>query len=253
MRTQLDNATRLDRLIPIHEHLCQLDARERYRPAITNSGLDPIDQAALQSSPAFGPLITALRRAEHLRLDIPTTLHQAVNQSSLTNANDLASVLHARVERLTTRAERRTRRTPPTLIAGLITPAIHVSNPTYRAALRELESQIAQRADWLAEQAGSADEPWYGLLIASLSDTTDRRRQLIRDIAAYRERYQVQAPDPLGSAPLTDHVHQRHRSRLKQLLGETLGDRVDSVLEPETPDAASSARSSSTPGPTTVS
>ncbi|WP_085956206.1 ATP-dependent DNA helicase [Kribbella flavida] len=55
VRQELDNATRLDRLIPIHQHLCQLDAKKRYQPAIAASGLDPTDQAALQASPAYGP------------------------------------------------------------------------------------------------------------------------------------------------------------------------------------------------------
>ena len=73
MRQELDNATRLDRLIPIHEHLCQLDAKKRYQPAIAASGLDPADQAAVQASPAYGPLIAALRRAENAGLNAPRT------------------------------------------------------------------------------------------------------------------------------------------------------------------------------------
>ncbi|TDW24152.1 MobF family relaxase [Kribbella kalugense] len=239
MRTQLDNATRLDRLIPIHEHLCQLDARERYRPAITNSGLDPIDQAALQSSPAFGPLITALRQAEHLGLDVPTTLHQIVNQSSLTNANDLAAVLHARVERLITRAERRTRWASPALIAGLVTPSVHVSNPTYKAALQEIESQITQRAEWLVHQAVSTNEPWYQLLTESAPEATELRHQLIRDIAAYRELYRISGTDPLGPAPVTSHNQQRQRSRLKGLMQQVLNDGLS-----EDPTAQANPRTS---------
>ncbi|MFI7067077.1 MobF family relaxase [Kribbella sp. NPDC050124] len=220
MRTELDNATRLDRLVPIHEHLCQLDARERYRPAITNSGLDRIDQAALQSSPAFGPLITALRRAEHLGLNVPTTLHKAVTQSSLADAKDLAAVLHTRIERLITRAERRTRTAPPTLIAGLLTPSIYVSNPAYKAALKEIESQVAQRADWLTEQAAATNEPWYLALTDSMPENTELQRQLIHHIAAYRELYQLSSPDPLGSPPSTAYAHQRDHSRLNRLLHE---------------------------------
>ncbi|MEU4295325.1 hypothetical protein AB0E63_44500 [Kribbella sp. NPDC026596] len=242
MRAELDNATRLDRLIPIHEHLCQLDARERYRPAIINSGLDPVDQAALQSSPAFGPLITALRRAEHLGLNVPAALRQVVNQSSLTNANDLASVLHARVERLITRAERRTRAT--SLVAGLITPAVHVSNPTYIAALQEIESQIAQRADWLAEQATSSYEPWYRHLSDSAPEGTEPQSQLIRDVAAYRELYRICTRDPLGSPPSADHAQQRRHSRLKRKLQQIPG---SGFPEPGTPVASSSTSSTDEP------
>ncbi|NUR96914.1 MAG: hypothetical protein HOV67_16835 [Kribbellaceae bacterium] len=222
MRTKLDDATRLDRLVPIHEHLCQLDARERYRPAITNSGLDPIDQAALQSSPAFGALITALRRAELVGLDVSTTLRQVVTQSSLTNANDIASVLHARVERLITRAGRRRRKTSAPLIAGLISPSFDVSNPTYKAALQEIESQITQRADWLAERAASTNEPWYRLLTNSALEPTEQRHQLIRHIAAYRELYQVRSLDPIGPSSSEDHTRLRHQNRLKGRMHEII-------------------------------
>ena len=209
-------------------------------PPSPTAASTPSTKPPSKSSPAFGPLITALRRAEHLGLDVPTTLRQAVTQSSLTNANDLASVLHARVERIVSRAERRTRTTPPTLIAGLLTPAVHVTNPTYKAALQEIESQVAQRADWLLEQAASANEPWYRHLTDSVPEPTEQRHQLIRDIAAYRERYQVHAPDPLGSAPLTAHVQQRHHSHLKRRLQDIPG---GVPLALATPDPASSTRS----------
>jgi conjugative relaxase-like TrwC/TraI family protein len=165
MREELDNATRLDRLVPIHEHLSQLEARERYRPAITNSGLDRVDEAALQSSPAFGALIAALRRAEHLGLDVPTTLREAVTQSSLSTARDLASVLHARIERVVDRTQRRTKSVSTSFVAGLAAPSTHATSPTYRAALQELESQISQRADWLADEAASANPVWYRKLL----------------------------------------------------------------------------------------
>jgi hypothetical protein len=107
MRQKLDNATRLDRMIPIHEHLCRLDAKKRYQPAIAASGLDPADQAALQASPAYGPLIAELRRAENADLNVADVLRRAINQSALTSANDLAAVIHHRVERLVSRAMRK--------------------------------------------------------------------------------------------------------------------------------------------------
>ena len=221
MRDQLDAATRLDRLVPIHEHLCQLDARERYRDAITNSGLDNVDQAALQASPAFGALIAELRRAEHAGLDAAATLHRAVNQSSLDNANDLAAVLHARVDRLATRAERHLSR-PPHLIAGLVTPADHVTNPTYAAALHEIESQITQRADWLAEKAVADNQIWFRSLKRAFNDQpTGRWLFHLREVAAYRERYGIRSHDILGPVPPADLMRHHHqRSRLARVIGE---------------------------------
>ncbi|WUV28603.1 relaxase domain-containing protein [Kribbella sp. NBC_01484] len=215
MREQLDDAARLDRLVPIHEHLSQLEARERYRPAIANSGLDPVDQAALQSSPAFGPVIAALRRAEHLGLDVPSTLQEAVSQSSLSTAKDLASVLHARIERVASRAERRTASASTSPVAGLAIPSTHVTNPTYKAALQELESQISQRADWLADEAASANPAWYSTLLAASADTReDVRDLLVREVAAYRERFNIQSDEILGRVRPDNTWHVSHHHRL---------------------------------------
>ncbi|TDO27943.1 conjugative relaxase-like TrwC/TraI family protein [Kribbella sp. VKM Ac-2527] len=221
MRDQLDAATRLDRLVPIHEHLCQLDACERYRDAITNSGLDTVEQIALQASPAFGPLIAELRRAEHAGLDVAAALHRAVSQSSLANANDLAAVLHARVGRLVSRAERRLPR-PPHLIAGLVTPADHATNPSYAAALREIEAQIIQRADWLAEKAVAENQIWFRSLKRAFSDRPDRRWHThLREVAAYRERYGIRSNDTLGAAPdAAFGQHHYQRSRFARAIGE---------------------------------
>lgn len=203
MRTELENATRLDRLIPIHEYLCQIATGQRYQTILTGSALDETDQADIKASPAYGPLLAALRRAEAIGLNGEDTLRTAITQSSLTNAKDIAAVLHARVERLTTRAERRTKATPP-LIAGLVLPATNITDPQFTAPLHELEALITQRADWLADKATKDSPPWLQALKDDLKHLSpDTRRRHIRDIAAFRERYQVAARQPLGSPPST--------------------------------------------------
>jgi hypothetical protein len=213
MRTELDNATRLDRLIPMHEYLCQIATGQRCQAALESSALDPVDQAAVKASTAYGPLLAALRRAEAVGLDGEATLHRAVNQSSLNNAVDLAAVLHSRVERLVNRAERRCR-THPDLIAGLVTPATNITDPQFAAPLRELESLISQRADWLAEKAAEENPTWYHALRLSEIEPTS-----LRHVAAYRERYQIHSNDVLGpNPPTTAHEQLRHRANLSQSL-----------------------------------
>ncbi|WP_433018078.1 MobF family relaxase [Kribbella sp. CA-294648] len=210
MRQEFDNATRLDRLIPIHEHLCQLDARNRFSPAISTSGLDRADLAALEASPAYGPLISALRRAETAGLDVAQVLRRTVQQSSLNNATDVAAVLHTRVGRLTARAIRRTSHHPP-LIAGLVTPADRVSDPTLIAPLRELEAQIAQRATWLADNAAAKRPPWYRPIA----------RELLIEVAAYRERYSIRSRTLLGDKPPANAFAQSaHYQRLRASIHE---------------------------------
>jgi hypothetical protein len=235
LRQELDNATRLNRLVPIYDHLCQLDARTRYREAITTSGLDPIDQAALQASPAYGALIAEFRQAESAELNIPSLLRQAVNQSPLTNANDLAAVLHDRVERLISRALRRAAN-HPTMIAGIVTPATHVSDPTLLAPLREIESQIAQRADWLARKATAERPPWYTTLLeesASRADPDQLPVALTREIAAYRERYAIHGPTLLGAPPpATERTQHQHHARLISQVHRARSDRAQPSTHP---------------------
>jgi hypothetical protein len=210
MRKELDDAARLDRLVPIHEYLCQLEARTRYRSAIAASGLDPSDQAAVQASPVYGALIAELRRAESVNLSVADLLHRAVTQADLTAARDVAAVLHSRVERLVTRAEVRTGHRP-TMIAGLVIPATRASDPTLLPALRELESQITARADWLVHEADTERPRWYDALITAGPETD----HIVRDIAAYRERYKIRGDRILGTAPLATEIRQcQHYARL---------------------------------------
>ena len=232
MRDELDKATRLDRLVPIHEHLCQLDARTRYQPAITNSGLDPADQAALQSSPAYGPFIAELRRAESAGLNVPDLITRAVHQSPLADAHDVAAVLHTRVERLISRALVRSR-TETVKIAGLVLPAADTADLSLLAAVRELEAQIAHRATWLLEQAEHTQPPWFiGLQHRIATMPAGARNRSTLEIAAYRERYNVQTRDALGPPPPETAAAQAETfRRLKRTLESARSSASSRVLE----------------------
>jgi hypothetical protein len=92
------------------------------------------------------------------------------------------------------------------MIAGLVTPATDVSDPSLVAPLRELEAQITHRADWLAAKATTERPSWY----LRLEQSSPEAIILVREIAAYRERYGVHSPAPLGAAPARSEVGQRY-------------------------------------------
>ncbi|MBB6566686.1 relaxase domain-containing protein [Kribbella sandramycini] len=219
LRQQLDNATRLDRLVPIYEHLCQLDARTRITTALTTSGLPPTDQAAVQASPAYGALVSELRRGEDVGLASSDLLRRSVSQARLADAHDVAAVLHARVSRLVARAARGSGRLPTT-IAGIITPAHRVNDPSFIGPLRELETQISLRADWLAENAPTQFDVWFQEFSRLTADyPASQRTDILRRVCAYRERYAVRDTTPLGKAPspaMSDQ-HLLYASLLNQL------------------------------------
>nr|WP_238356302.1 MobF family relaxase [Kribbella italica] len=215
MQGELDNATNLRQLVPIHEHLCQIAAGQRYRATIDSSALDASARAELRASSAYGPLLAALRRAEAAGLDPKTTFHKAVTQANLDNARDLAAVLHARVERLASPTDHR-RAQPQPLIAGLVRPTATITDPAFTAPLRELETLISQRADWLVEQAEQKAAPWHEALKEGLTGRTlEEFHVLVREVAAYRERYGVRGAEPLGAVPPARELEQSLiRSRL---------------------------------------
>ena len=86
MREELDASVRLDRLIPIHDHLCQVAMRQRVQAALAATSIPDIDHAEILASNAYGPLVAALRRAENQGMDLTGTLQRATIQGSLNRA-----------------------------------------------------------------------------------------------------------------------------------------------------------------------
>lgn len=206
MRDELEASVRLDRLIPIHDHLCQVAMRERVQAALASTSIPDIDHAQILASNAYGPLVAALRRAENQGMDLTDTLQRAVDQASLSRARDVTAVLHARVERLLRRSEKIA---DPTRTPGLVTPVREVDDPVLAESLADLETQINQRAEYLVEHAQEQHEPWIdGLDRLPPLIGSGERRLLIRDIAAYRERYNVNSSEPLGATPANRDLSQ---------------------------------------------
>lgn len=232
MRDQLDAATRLDRLIPIHEHLNQIAAADRYRTTFTNCG---IPSHAIAGSRAYGPLLAALRDAEARGLNPHALLHHAINRGTLHTAKDIAAVLHARIHRLLRRAERHGQLAPSVRIAGIALPPPDATDPGLAAAIRDTQTLIIDRARLLGRQAIEQQQPWLrGLSRQSGTRTIGHRDEdLICQIAAYRERYAVTCVDPLGPEPASPDQPRSvewHRLRRQMI---TTANGVEPALQPE--------------------
>lgn len=177
---------------------------DRWASLIRNSGLTGEQADSAIGSKAFGPLAAEFRRAEADHHNVDTLLPRLVAARGFGDADDIAAVLHYRVERATARpaGSGRTPR-PPRLIAGLIPRAHGVVDAEMRAALDERESLIEARADAVLEAALTESAPWTRALGAP---PTDRRRvvtwrKAARVVAAYRDRYRVTDGAPLGAPP----------------------------------------------------
>lgn len=177
--------------------------RDRWASLLRTGGL-AVDQVGdVLASDTFGALAAELRRAEANGHDIARVLPAAVARHCLDDADDIAAVLHHRIQLAT--SHRPGRRAPRTrLIVGLIPEAVGTMAPEMRQALDERRDLIEQRATDLADRAIHDRDPWVKQLGEVPTVERDRWIRNVRTIAAYRDRYGVTSRIPLGPVPDTD-------------------------------------------------
>lgn len=203
-----------------YETIAAAAQHDRWAMLIRSSGLtdDQADDAI--ASPAFGALTAELRRAEANQHDVETLLPRLVRARAFGDADDIAPVLHYRVTRATARpaGAGRTRKAPR-LIAGLIPEATGTMTAEMRRALTERRDLIETRADALLHTALTEGEGWTKALGAPPKDakTAAAWLRLGRTIAAYRDRYGITDPTPLG-APAEDDAQKIDAARARAAL-----------------------------------
>ncbi len=214
---------------------------EHWDTLLRRGGLTDTQIEAVHASEAHGPLQTALRDAEARGLDIEATLPGLVRGRTLTGTDDIASVLHARIDAWT--AATRTRHHPAGLIAGLIPKAHNITDADMARALQERQTAIAQRAIAVARQAIENREPWVGALGAPPPDPTRRAawtRHLVI-IAAYRDHWKLTDDRPIGDRSSCSTIEQlRHYKIARTAVGHAITEsrtapRPTQSLEPELP------------------
>ncbi len=190
-----------------YETIAAAAQRDRWASLVRGSGLTGEEAEAAVSSPAFGALTAELRRAEANHHDIETLLPRLVRARGFTDADDIAAVLHYRVARATARPAGSGRaRKAPRLIAGLIPEATGTMSAELRQALTERRNLIETRADALLDTALTENQGWTKALGAPPEDarTAASWRRLGRTVAAYRDRYGITNPTPLGTPAEND-------------------------------------------------
>jgi conjugative relaxase-like TrwC/TraI family protein len=209
IQRQQAEAEGMERLSAEYLTLATLAQQERWDTLLARSGLSEADLAAVRVSAAHGPLLAAFREAEARGLDIESTFPRLVAGRSLADAADVAAVLHGRVERWTQVAGGPSRRAD-NLIAGLIPRAQGVSDPEMAQALAERDQAMEGRARTLADQAIESGENWVQRL-GTPPATPARREHWVREVstvAAYRDRWHIAGPSPLGKQGDTSSIEQ---------------------------------------------
>jgi AAA domain/TrwC relaxase len=192
--------------------------RDRYDELVTSSCSEvPAEQLeGLRDSAAYGPLLAGLREAEAMGLDVEQGLPRLVEGRSLASADDVAAVLHGRVDRWI-QASGSQRRAPADRIVGLFPRLSGVTDPDMARALDDRQVLLEQRAREVAILAVENRQPWAVQLGSPPSDPVRREVWLNRldTVAAYRERWGIADRTILGTREPTS-LEQEAQRRLAQ-------------------------------------
>ena len=182
--------------------------QDRWAKLLAASGLTASQVAEAVGGETFGALAAVLRRAEADGHPVDRLMPRLVAARGFTDADDIASVLHYRLERAVTGAGARSG-ARPRLIVGLIPEAGGVTDPEMRAALEERRELIEARAAALVDAALADPASWAAGIGASppQSVVAGAWRKHLVTVVAYRDRYGIDSADPLGVEP--DGVSQR--------------------------------------------
>ena len=220
IRSSQDAAESLSTLHAEYTTIARAAQEDRWEALLERSGLSAVQLAEVRESEAHGPLLAAFRDAEARGVDIESDFPTLVALRSLVDAEDIASVLHGRVEGWTKVAG--SKRTVTTnLIAGLIPRAMGVMDPDIAKALVERDQAIEDRAQTLAERAVERNAGWVRRLGRLPTDPTMRAAWMsqVRVVAAYRDRWGIAGQIVIGKESDVSTIEQighHKRARLAQ-------------------------------------
>ena len=198
-----------------YETLARAAQHQRWDDMLARSGLEPRHLEQVRQSPAYGPLLAALRDAQARGLELERTLPRLVAARPLDDVEDPVAVIRGRVEHWA-RSTGSRRRADSDLIVGLIPRAAGVRDPDLARGLQERDESMQRRARALAEQAVEQSQAWVHRLGTPPSDPLARARwiEALTTVAAYRERWKIDDHSrplgPGGRARTIEAINQRN-------------------------------------------
>ena len=168
----------------------------RWDDVLSQSGLSDTEFALAKSSPAYGALLAQLRDAENRGFDVETELPLLVTGRSFDGAEDVASVLHHRVDRYVTGVGYPS---PPAseLVAGIFPRPSRIIDRDIVLALNERADAIERRAHELAMIAIERGDAWVREF-GEMPLTDKFHEQWVKEIAtgaAYFDHWKIDNPD----------------------------------------------------------
>ena len=217
IRSSWDAAESIGQLSAEYLTLARDAQRERWDILIEHSGLDVEQVEQVRASEAYGPLVHAFGQAEARGIDPETVVPRLVSARGMNDADDVAAVLHGRLDRYVEAAGSK-RQAASDLIAGLVPRAKGVTDPDMGRALQERDEAMERRAAALAEQAVDRNPPWVRRLGSPPDDSAVRAvwTHQVRVIAAYRERWNLTGAAPVDEQDQASSIEQiGHQKRAR--------------------------------------
>jgi len=187
----------------------------RWDEVLIQSGLSDTELAQAKASHAYTALLAQLRDAENRGFDVDTELPMLVTGRSFGDAEDVAGVLHYRVDRYVTGVGYPS---PPAseLVAGIIPRPSGITDPDIMLALNDRADAIEQRARELATVAIERGETW----VQDFGDAPTASGPYVQWIlevttgAAYFDRWGVDNPDTILDDATLNHEQEAQRRRV---------------------------------------
>jgi conjugative relaxase-like TrwC/TraI family protein len=202
-------------LIAEYDTIVALAEGPRWDEVLSRSGLSDTELTQAKGSPAYSALLAQLRDAESRGFDVHTELPLLVMGRSFRDADDVASVLHYRIDRYVTGVEYPS---PPAneQVAGLFPRPSGITDPDVVLALDDRADAIERRARELATIAIERGDAWVRDF-GNAPTTGESYEEWVREVAsgaAYLDRWGIGTLDNVLDDVAVSHEQETQRSRV---------------------------------------
>ena len=187
----------------------------RWNSVLRHSGLSDTELAQATASPAYTSLLSQLRDAENRGFDIRTELPMLVTGRAFDDAEDVASVLHYRINQYVTGVGYPAPNTSE-LVAGILPRPSGITDPDILLALNDRADAIELRARELAAIAIERGDVW----VSNFGDappTDELYEKWVVEVAtgaAYLDFWDTGNLDTIFDDEIVNHEQKAQRSRV---------------------------------------
>jgi len=202
-------------LVAEYDTIVTLADGPRWDEVLSESGLSDTEFAQAKASPAYTALLAQLRDAENRGFDVDTELPTLVTGRSFGDADDVASVLHYRIDCYVTEAGYPSPRANE-LVAGIFPRPREIINPDVALALNDRADAIEHRARELAMIAIKRGDSWVQDFGDS-PETGQLYEQWALEVAAgsaYLDRWLIDEPGSIPDDAIVNLEQETQRLRV---------------------------------------